>query len=144
MRTPPPLPPEPFLPRRTPPTGTLLGLPRPGAAAAPTPTPPALPPAAGGAAAPAEAHGEALERKLDGLRLELASFRAWLPGQLAGVRPGPAAQGRELRRQALTAAAGALLALALAFASASAALSWPAYARLVTAAARLGAPSGGR
>jgi hypothetical protein len=126
--------------------GTLLGLPRPPAQAAPA--------ALGGAPARAQAPpGGELERHIEGLRLELASFREWLPRQLVRprYRPGPAAlaapapprlptQGpgahrRELQSPALVAGAGALLALALAFASASAALSWPPYARLV---ARLG------
>jgi hypothetical protein len=154
MRKPPPEPPrapprEPFPLVRTPPSGTLLGLDDQSLAPAPA--------AAVAARGPVQAPPGDLERHIEGLRLELASFREWLPGQLPHVRPRPrppsgalaaaappplpgaAGRWRELRGPALAAAAVTLLAVALAFASASAALSWPAYARLVARAARLGA-----
>lgn len=136
--TPPPL--EPFLLRRPRPMATLPGV------QGPTLPLRAVP--------PAQAPGAALERHIEGLRLELASFREWLPEQLTRPLPRPAAAApesspppsagdrrRELQRQAATAGAGALLAGALAFASAAAALGWPAYGRLVASAARLSAPT---
>lgn len=148
MRNPkePPTPPprEPFVLRRRPPMATLPGVQGP-------PLPPALP-AAARALAPAQAPSADIERHIEGLRLELASFREWLPAQLARPmprptaaapfcpRPNPDGRRRELQRQAVTAGAGAVLAVALAFGSAAAALCWPAYGRLVATAARLGAP----
>lgn len=128
---------EPFNPTQTPRTGTLIG-----PWSSPGPWPPRPP------ARPLEP-GSELERHLAGLRLELASFREWWPEQLGRPRPGPAAvaapappplpglggRRRELERPLLVAGAAALLGLSVAFASASAALSWPAYGRLV---ARLG------
>lgn len=132
---------EPFLPTRTPRTGTPLSLPPP----LPLPARPwaaALGRAHAGSQPRAEAPEAELARHLAGLRLELAGFREWLPAVLgAPPRPGPAAVAAPAppplpgpggrRRELALALAGALLALALAFASASAALSWPAYGRLV-------------
>lgn len=148
-KEPPPL--EPFLLRRTPPTGTLLGVQSPRLPLSPAP-------AANRALPPAQAPGADLERHIEGLRVELASFREWLPAQLSRPMPRPSAAAppsplpspslagrrRELQRQAATAGAGALVAVALAFASAAAALGWPAYGRLVASAARLDAPSAWR
>lgn len=136
---PPPLPREPFRLLRTPPSGTLLGL-----------AAPVSPPRAG-APAPAQAPagtplarpdlGE-LERIAEGLRVELAYFRQWLPGQLGQLARLAGSPRRALqRRQALTALAGVALALLLAFVSGAAALGWPAYGRLIAHAARLRAPA---
>lgn len=134
---------EPFALLRTPPTGTLIGLaapqPMPRASAPAPAQPPPLP-------EPARADLAELARTADGLRLaeglrvELAYFRQWLPGQIVqlarATRPRPPA----LRAQALALLAGVGLALLLALVSGAAALSWPAYGRLVAHAARLGVP----
>lgn len=122
---------------RTPPTGTLVGL----------ASPPPLPRA--GASAPAQAPRSDLSdlahtaeglRVAEGLRLELAHFRQWLPGQIVQLTRGAHARRRPLQGQAVTVLAGVALALLLALLSGAAALSWPAYGRLV-AHARLGAPA---
>lgn len=135
----PPAPPrEPFLLRRTPPAGTLHGVHRP-------PLLPPLPPLPEAAAAPAAAPSD-LERHLAGLRLELASFRAWWPGQLAQLAPARrsapdlGARRRRLERHAL-ALGGLALVLLLALVSAAAALSSPDYARFVARIARLPHPA---
>lgn len=142
---PPPLPPrepprEPFVRLRTPPHGTLAGVQRP----------PLLPPRP---PAPAAAAGQPsaellleLERHVEGLRLELAVFREWLPAQLSRPGPRPSAipppLGAQLRpqlalaRRLARAAAFVLLALALAWASAVAALRWAPYGELVLWSAR--------
>lgn len=111
------------------PLGTLLGL-APPSVAAPTPR----------LAAPPAPPVDPLERVAEGLRVELVYFRQWLPGQLVELRRLTRARRRELGRQALVAVAGAALALLLALVSGAAALSWPAYGRLVARAARLEAP----
>jgi hypothetical protein len=127
---PPPLPVEPFpLPSAQPArsrASTLPGL-------APPPPPP-----------PLSSH------ELGQVRRELAYFRVWLAGQLdripsaagavpAAPRPPWGPGGR--RRELVTAAAGAALALLLALGSAAAALRWPAYGCLAARAARLGSPA---
>lgn len=147
MRTPkeppttPPAPPrEPFLLLRTPPAGTLLGSATPPPLRRPRPAAPAPAPATRADLADLAQTPEGL-RLAEGLRLELAHFRQWLPGQIVqlaragatGARPGAL-------RPALTALAGVALALLLALGSGAAALSWPAYGRLVAHAARLPAP----
>lgn len=134
---PPPPPRQPFLPHRTPPSGgTLRGLDRA------TLLPPAPPAVAPGAAAAAP-HEAALERHVEGLRLELVLFReVWWPEQLR--RLGPArARARAwagLQRPGAVVAAGVALALALMLASAVAAVRWPAFGHW---AAQVGAPGPG-
>jgi hypothetical protein len=143
---PPPVPREPFLLLRTPPSGTQLGL----------ASPPALAPRASApAAAQAPVAGPAEPRRVDladlantpeglrvaeGLRLELAHFRQWLPGQLVQLERGTRARRRARRGQWLTGLAGVALALLLAVVSGATALRWPAYGRLVARAAPLPAP----
>jgi len=133
---PPPAPRDPFLLLRTPPSGTLRGLEglRSYGARAPAP-----------ANAPAEPRRVDLAdlantpeglRVVEGLRLELAHFRQWLPGQLVQLERGTRARGRP-RGQWPTALAGVALALLLALVSGATALRWPAYGRLVAQAARL-------
>lgn len=138
--TTPPAPREPFRLLRTPPSGTPLGpgspppLRRP-RAPAPAARAPALPPRADLAELAGTADGL---RLAEGLRRELAHFRQWLPGQVAELARATGARRRALRGQALTVLAGVALTLLVALGSGAAALSWPAYGRLVTPlAARL-------
>jgi hypothetical protein len=138
---PPPAPGEPFALARTPPSGTLIGLTSP--AVRPRPRVPAPAPAE---AAPARPDLADLARTADGLRvaeglrLELAHFRQWLPGQVVQLDRAARARRRGLAGQALAVLAGGALALLIALASGTAALSWPAYGRLLAHAARLDAP----
>jgi hypothetical protein len=145
---PPPLPPrEPFLRLRTPREGTLLGVQAPPPPAAPAGVP-GVPAAVPGVPWSYPAPG--LERQLDALSRELASFRALITRAARSAQPAPPplpssgrplpSSGRRRRplvRQALAGALGVVLALGLALVSAAAALSWPDYARVVARAARL-------
>jgi hypothetical protein len=79
-------------------------------------------------------------RVAEGLRLELAHFRQWLPGQVVQLTRAASARRRALQGQALAVLAGVALALLLALVSGAAALGWPAYGRLVADVAHLGTP----
>jgi hypothetical protein len=145
---PPPAPREPFLLLQTPPTGTLLGLAAPPAmprasAPAPAQAPAARPSTGTPLTRPRSDLGD-LERTAEGLRVELAYFRQWLPGQVVHLARLAGAPRRALQGQVLAGVAGVALALLLALVSGAAALSWPAYGRLIAHAARLPAPGTSR
>lgn len=117
---------EPFRLSRTPPSGTLVGLaaPRGPRGREAPPRPPPLPPVVVSRSPVLEPAGE-LERRLEGVRLELAHFRGWWPEQLAAVRSTGlgARPSRGFSPAAL--AGGVALGLAL---GAALGLSWPALA----------------
>ena len=158
MRNPPepPAPPgepyvQPYLPTQTPRMGTLLGMPNPlplpprGAQARATEAPEAeLARHLAGLRLELAAFREWLPEVLGargrpgpaGLGPGLAALAGLAPGSAALAAPAPPplpgpGERRGVLAPLLVALAGAVLALALVFASASAALSWPAYARLV-------------